>query len=188
MSCNDGSNTNDTNICIKGGLVCIEHFADTDLIGKKRKILRSDAIPSIFPSNSENIRSRTNDPHGTTKPAETIELIELCEPNGFTPEDDLDLREVYQDECRECKQKDKTINNLRDKILSMQAKMNSLRQVTNKWRQKSYHLERMKSKLDDAVIHMQKEKIINSKFAKKIGGELNCTIATKSIFSLLHNF
>lgn len=161
---------------IISGSVCIDHFASTDLIGIKKKVLRYTAIPSIFPSSSS-AEDIANYPHEEiectelTEPNETesdpheeIEYTEFTEPNES--ENDLNMGPVCHTECCECKQKEEIINELKNEMSSMQAKMNNLRQVTNKWRQKSYHLERMRSKLNDAVIHMRNENIINSKLVR----------------------
>lgn len=188
---NDPSNTS---LCIKGGSVCIYHFADTDVTGQKQKVLRRNAIPSIFPS-SPHSESAADDQHSRSDPiapgitqndtnanAEsgnheyemdiTSDERPRVDPVELVTSANESINSIENTECREdcsdCKQKDGIIEGLRKEMSSLQSKLKSLRQITNQWRQRSYYLAKTQSKLKEAIASMKKENLIDSKIVQML--------------------
>lgn len=144
--------------CNSNVSICIEHFNEGDLIGQKRKFLRPNATPSIFLSSLPAANNAVNESN-----RESTESVDCIMQQN--PEHDHNTSRAI---CGECEQKDQTIIKLKAEVASIQSKLDRLKQINKAWRQKTYHLKKMQSKLDATINELEQENIIDTKLVQAL--------------------
>lgn len=159
-----GAESNSNNLY---GMICVEHFKQDDLIIKKNEIkLQPNAVPNLQLSQANSEEDNLNAESDVIYNIDVFDTASMPSmPSGC-------------EDCEECDQKAQKIDKLRSKIDSLQI-------VAQKWRQKTYHREKINNKLAKAMEELEKEIELDSNMKRKI--EVFIVLAVYSKLNRLHS-